>query len=370
MFQGYMGTWAVMLFTVAVSLFCGSIVWNILISGSGLEPITGAMVIQNQTFGKIAQCGTWLGDLVTVVMVWDSMFQDFTTWPDWARGWKNIWTNSCNGWLRVLVVWGGVLSSTTAVFIGVWASGEGGTGIQWDNGVTNELGRTFIVSVITAVDCMIVIQDWAFPTFQEDLSANIKIAGTFENEIKIDFVQRFMDYLKKLPIVKQLVESDFFSFVVTGKWLNYGPLFVIISLDLNMMKNQVIYTPQDFGQYTDPSTGHIWTITDEAYLAQAYTKGVLSNATLITWEARRGAANLTASILTDYVSESRWEEIGYGLKGIAMFPGLFALICFILSVKMGNVTHDYQLKREASKGAAASGNKLVILHEEVAQETN
>ena len=38
---------------------------------------------------------------------------------------------------------------------------------------------------------------------------------------------------------------------ITGKWFNYGIIFIVMILDLNMWKNQLFYKPFDFGQYTD-----------------------------------------------------------------------------------------------------------------------
>lgn len=40
--------------------------------------------------------------------------------------------------------------------------------------------------------------------------------------------------------------------VVTGKWFNYGIIFMVMIFDSIMTKNQIVYRPQDNGQYVDP----------------------------------------------------------------------------------------------------------------------
>lgn len=35
---------------------------------------------------------------------------------------------------------------------------------------------------------------------------------------------------------------------VTGKWFNYGIIFMVMILDINMTKNQIVYIPADYGQ--------------------------------------------------------------------------------------------------------------------------
>ena len=39
---------------------------------------------------------------------------------------------------------------------------------------------------------------------------------------------------------------------ITGKWFQYGILFIVLLLDLNMWKNQIFYEPILYGQYTGP----------------------------------------------------------------------------------------------------------------------
>ncbi len=39
-----------------------------------------------------------------------------------------------------------------------------------------------------------------------------------------------------------------------GKWFNYGIIFIVMILDMNMWKNQMFYKPYNYGQYEDPDT--------------------------------------------------------------------------------------------------------------------
>lgn len=288
----------------------------------------------------------FLGDLATVVMVWDMINQDESVYPQWNAKFKNLWIHGWDGKFRVVAVWVLVLFSTTLVFIGIQASGSE-DGLNWaawnTTGGTTEGIRTFLVSIILITDLMIVAQDWEFPTFDDDMTTEIKIAGTFVTEINIQWFDVLADKLKaclagtKIESWWQaLLESGFFHVIITGKWMNYGPLFVIIGFDLNMMKNQLIYAPQNFGQYINPETNEIWAITDTDYLDLAYTNGVLVQPELITWEARVGAENPSASALTDFNTTSRYVGTSGFLLFLAALPGLSALAFFIYLVWKGN----------------------------------
>ena len=109
-----------------------------------------------------------------------------------------------------------------------------------------------------------------------------------------------------------------------------------------MMKNQLLYQPSDFGQYTDPSTNRIWTVTDTALLKQLYPLGVPSTdaATQITWENRMGHANMSALISNssypDIPSQSKFIEKSFTSVAILTVPGWLALCTFIYFIWKGN----------------------------------
>ena len=71
----------------------------------------------------------------------------------------------------------------------------------------------------------------------------------------------FNDYAKEI-CCWGMEDWDYSGFIITGKWFNYGIMFCVMVLDMNNFKNQVLYDPQLYGQYTDNDT-YIWSITKE-----------------------------------------------------------------------------------------------------------
>ena len=58
-------------------------------------------------------------------------------------------------------------------------------------------------------------------------------------------------YVFEIGKVFAILLCKFFS----GKWFNYGIIFLVMLLDLNMWKNQIFYNPSDYAQYYDNLTG-------------------------------------------------------------------------------------------------------------------
>lgn len=82
---------------------------------------------------KAAACGTWLGDLVTWLMVTDVMLQD-SLYPDWAPALRRLWRKS--NIPRILIFWvGSALGSAFVVTLIV------GDLISWDT-----LNQDFVAS--------------------------------------------------------------------------------------------------------------------------------------------------------------------------------------------------------------------------------
>lgn len=52
------------------------------------------------------------------------------------------------------------------------------------------------------------------------------------------------------------------GFIITGKWFNYSIVFLVMILDFNNYKNQVLYHPNYYAQYTDRNY-YVWSMTDE-----------------------------------------------------------------------------------------------------------
>ena len=133
------------------------------------------------------------------------------------------------------------------------------------------------------MDLVIVMQDWDFPHFTNTLDVNLP-------------------GLHKHIFNFQAVEVQ-----ISGKWCNYGIIFLVMIFDLNMWKNQIFYYPEKYGQYigkcylqlkkkwlcqanfysclslfffqTLATERRVFTVTDERIL-------MTNNASLWTYEAR------------------------------------------------------------------------------------
>lgn len=233
------------------------------------------------------------------------------------------------------------MASVGAFAWGIWSTGKDSDDIHWDDrtiGGLTEVARALLVSLVMFCDVFTVIQDWEFPCFKQPL--DVKIAGTFSTELNC---RCFSTLVEKLPSPPEccrgwLPDSSFFNLYIIGPWLTYGPLLVVIALDLFCMRTQLLYEPKLYGQYVDPETQRVWTIVDEDYLLQAYERGVLKKSDLITYEARRNTstgaplANTTAA--TDIELNSRY--LGSALKYGAAAPGLACIALFFVIVWIGN----------------------------------
>lgn len=115
---------------------------------------------------------------------------------------------------------------------------------------------------------------------------------------------------------------------ITGKWFNYGIIFIVMILDLNMWKNQIFYEPFVYGQYTDDEH-YIYTVSDRDFLANA-TKETLSYAW--RWTNVNPLTNKTYG-LEDHKMNSRYFGYPLSAKGTAFIPSLFAFTMFGILVK-------------------------------------
>lgn len=233
----------------------------------------------------------------------------------------------------MICVWVFAIVSTSAMFSSIIMVGDGDS--QW-RGMTNEIGRILIVDLVTIIDLIIVFSDWEFPTFSDAGSSDqpaILIAGSFVSDIKCNCLESCFRACAKISCVKWLIDAEYFNFTVTGKWLNYGPLFVILGFDLNMLKNQVLYEPVGYGQYTDPHD-NVWTIMDEDYLALYYEDGIVTNDTMISWGVRQG--------MYGDVQISKWSNVALPIKCIAALPAIIALVSFIVIIAFGNKMYVQQ----------------------------
>ncbi|KAK3734219.1 hypothetical protein QZH41_003212 [Actinostola sp. cb2023] len=145
-----------------------------------------------------------------------------------------------------------------------------------------------------------MLQDWEFPSFAE--STNIKLPGIDTGEVTFRIPGGEVN--------------------ITGKWFNYGIIFIVMILDLNMWKNQIFYEPFMYGQYTD-SNNYIYTVCNRTWLKNATRE-------MLTYEWRFNNtdwANITYGP-HDQRTNSKYIGFPLSLKGIAFGPSIAAFVLF------------------------------------------
>lgn len=110
---------------------------------------------------------------------------------------------------------------------------------------------------------------------------------------------------------------------VAGKWFNYGIIFLVLILDLNMWKNQIFYTPYEYGQYVGPG--------DKIYTVEEPETLVNFNHSTLTYHWR--AANVDPNTSQSYVERdmflhSRYTGASLDVKCLAFIPSLAAFVLF------------------------------------------
>eukprot|EP01012_Entosiphon_sulcatum_P060104 TRINITY_DN8488_c0_g1_i1.p1 TRINITY_DN8488_c0_g1~~TRINITY_DN8488_c0_g1_i1.p1 ORF type:complete len:764 (-),score=136.43 TRINITY_DN8488_c0_g1_i1:15-2306(-) len=128
-----------------------------------------------------------------------------------------------HGKLRWGAIIGTVLALSTVVLAVIWGDRK-----QW-RGTTTELSRIFVASLITCLDLLVLVQDWEFPTF------------TVPHE----------------QGEAEPVDIDIGPIKITGKWMNYGILVLVLMLDLNATLSQLQYRPKDYNQFVLPGSTKI-----------------------------------------------------------------------------------------------------------------
>jgi len=318
MFEANNGSWTVMALSTVMLLWVGGYIYNAMVGES--EPqVTSSLHIESHSFAVIAQTGTWLGDLFTLLMVVDSMLQDTLCYPQWATCFKLKWAE-----IRIWGCWCLLLIPTavcvTLLVLEDMADQEQNNDVSMGSG---EATRCLIASLIVLCDLSILIQDWEFPTFDSSMQAEIKIPGLSVTEVDFEALGCF----KCTAWYQRLKESQAFHVQVSGKWVAYGPLMVILLLDLNCMRTQMSYTPIAYGQYSDP-TSNIWTVIDDSLIAAAYTNAAPQSwaDNVIHWQHRKGSTDLSyAASLHDIKLNSLYKEHSSVLKAAALFPGLVSI---------------------------------------------
>ena len=154
---------------------------------------------------------------------------------------------------------------------------------------------------------LLCFKDWDFPHFAGSL--DIKLPGVNSDAFDVH-----------IPACCGGKPLDIY---ITGKWFNYGIIFIVMILDLNMWKNQIFYEPFTYGQYTDPE-GYIYTVSDRQFLRWG-------NRTLMTYEWRWNHINPKTNRtygLEDVRMNSKYKGYSLTLKCIAFVPSIAAFCIF------------------------------------------
>ncbi|XP_078075859.1 transmembrane protein 117 isoform X1 [Mustelus asterias] len=308
MFRKDHGSWMVMLFSSILFLFIFSHIYNLcLLIAGNMSPyfINKYMGMKNGTFMKLAAVGTWMGDFVTAWMVTDMMLQD-NLYPDWGRTARAFWRKGYN---RVVLFWSVLITLTSVVVVVITTDW-----ISWDKlnrGFlpSDEVSRAFLASFILVFDLLIVMQDWEFPQFMENLEINLPGLPTSHIHLRLP---RFQKIFKEEYVI-----------CITGKWFNYGIIFLVLILDLNMWKNQIFYQPPEYGQYVGPGQ-KVYTVEDSESLKDL-------NKSSLNWEWRSTNINpLTNRTYAqdDLFLHSRFIGARLGVKCLAFIPSILAFILF------------------------------------------
>ncbi|XP_072123538.1 transmembrane protein 117 isoform X3 [Mobula birostris] len=308
MFRKDHGSWMVMFFSTILFLFIFSHIYNLclLITGN-MSPfiINEYMGIRNENFMKLAAVGTWLGDFVTAWMVTDMMLQD-DSYPAWGKTARAFWRKGYN---RIVLFWSVLITLTSVVVVVITTDW-----ISWDKlnrGFlpSDEISRAFLASFILVFDLLIIMQDWEFPQFMGDLEINLPGLPTSHIQLR-------------LPHFRRIFKNEY-TIYITGKWFNYGIIFLVLILDLNMWKNQIFYQPGEYGQYVGPGQ-KIYTVEDMETL-KALNKSTLN------WEWRSTNINPMTNrtyVHGDMFLHSRYVGAKLGVKCLAFVPSILAFIFF------------------------------------------
>ncbi|XP_060764766.1 transmembrane protein 117 [Neoarius graeffei] len=308
MFREDHGSWMTMFFSTILFLFIFSNIYNLFLlmtEGMRTHMVTEYMGIRNESFMKMAAVGTWMGDFVTAWMVTDMMLQD-SLYPDWGRAARRFWKRGNN---RIVLFWTVLISLTSVVVLVISTDW-----ISWDNlnrGFlpSDEVSRAFLASFILVFDLLIIMQDWEFPHFMGDLDMNLP--GLSTTQLKF-----------KLPVCKRIFKEEY-HIHITGKWFNYGIIFLVLILDLNMWKNQIFYKPYEYGQYVGPGE-KIFTVEEPDTLSHF-------NRSTLTWEWRSTNINPDTNlpyVHRDMFLHSRYTGASLDVKCLAFIPSLAAFVLF------------------------------------------
>ncbi|NWR16392.1 TM117 protein, partial [Emberiza fucata] len=308
MFREDHGSWMTMFFSTILFLFIFSHIYNLILIMAGNMSayiITDFMGIRNENFMKVAAVGTWMGDFVTAWMVTDMMLQD-KPYPDWGKSARAFWKK---GNIRIILFCKEFLPHFSVElpvhqFLPIVSCP-----IAWNQ--QKDPGSILLTaSLQILIDIGEVISDdWEFPHFMGDVEVNLPGLPSAHMQFKVPYFQKLL--------------KEEYHIHITGKWFNYGIIFLVLILDLNMWKNQIFYKPHEYGQYIGPGQ-KIYTVKDSESLRDL-------NRTKLSWEWRSNNTNpLTNRTYAegDMFLHSRFTGSSLDVKCLAFIPSLLAFALF------------------------------------------
>lgn len=355
------GAFFVKLACLPFTLYIGSHIYNLSVSGNLRGPIDDQTHVPFHSMAAFFQYGSVFLDVLTLIQVTDVVLQDRDVYGDWAASIKVIWNDACGGWVRIIMVWVCGPALLGALYFAIYAFGYGSISLQWDSGFLangcgglNACQRTLVASVIIFCDLLQVSQDWEFPTF--DKAEDTMVVGTFEQEVSCNCLANFLQMITgMLGFLPEWV-YDLFSVHMDGAWMIYGPLFCSLCADLFCAKNQFTYVPANYGQYKDGTLDRVWNIKDVTFLDSIFNaRGDLVHPEFVTFAERHDPTSDSfnaTSVATDHLLNTHVLDFGY--KWLAATPGIFAILAFICLVYGGEHYWQQPVTLAAVKQYASS----------------
>jgi len=314
------------------------------LSGASLDifRFTGAQSTPYVFVSKFFQTASGTVDLLTILLVLDVVLQDRIFYPKWAPRAKDVW-NGNRGIVRRSAFWIGLVVFLVSVSLFVFVCFEEFRRINIFVIGTSEITRSLMATCIVWTDLFTVMQDWDFPHFDEQLAMDLHLClpGTLKTRLHLfESISRLGRRCPTRCLPKWfrdlLPEAAWFEVIIHGKWLTYGPLIVVMAIDLFCAKTQLMYQPNMYGQYVDAFDNSIWVIVDPEYLGKAYSPtGWLLDPALVTYAARRNLTTgdpVSESARTDYRLHSKFIGAGYAKY-------IFFLVCAFMIAFFGVIAH-------------------------------
>lgn len=378
-FAGQEGTLCITFLMSCACWYLGSVFYSA-VTEDQLDSLSNEIFLlfrPSKQFRHVNQC--WqalsvLADILTILTVIDVCLQDQRHYGHWLPSLKRIWCESFGGWVRIVVAWVAIIGGASVATWGLFSTSK-----ELDHtivapvilGGSSEITRSIVAAILIFTDLLVCVQDWDFPTFYEplEIDAKTKVLGLFATEIRITWLSRLLDLLpipscglwKRLE--RYLPSIDDFTVKISGKWMQYGPLVCVMMIDLFYTYVQISYKPSDFGQYADNRDHFVWTITDQATIDAAYSRGVLQNESLVLWAARR---NLTTGEPLPFATgdvKTNCRYIGSNAKYVGVVIGFLAVVGFLCSLWCADWRHRKNLKRSKSEPLEISSNEAAHTEE-------